>query len=151
MPEPFLVLVDRYIPSKWRPRVIGRELTQMMDHMGIVPHPDPIHGPIHWRRGWYNDTLHAEVRRITLPAPAAGDWHKDGDTTPGSKMDCAIVVWANRAPTEFEWAGQVYQPKPFQVVISRNLLCPHRRPSDAPSRRWFYRQRVKVPTHLAIP
>jgi len=148
---PYIVLKDKYLPSEWRARVIGRELTELTAKAGLKPHVDPAHGPIHWKRGWYSDALHAEVRRTTIAAPAASDWHYDGDTTPGSKPDCALVVWTNRTPTELKWEGHTYQPPPFSVVLFRNRGPLHRRPTNAPARRWMFRQRVQVPKGMNLP
>jgi hypothetical protein len=36
-------------------------------------------------------------------------------------------------------------------VIVRNLACKHRRPADAPGRRWLFRQRVEVPKNIKLP
>src|SRR5436190_2757685 len=138
--KPYVVL-GRYVPSVWNSKVIGRELTALTAAAGYKPHSDPAHGPIHWKRGWYSEEKHAEVRRITLPAPSAGDWHYDGDTTEGSKPACQIVTWANRAPTEILYEGTVYQPLPFEVVVFANMKVRHRRPANAPERRWMFRQR----------
>lgn len=66
-------------------------------------------------------------------------------------MNHAEVLWANKTPTEFQYQGKIYQPKPFEVVLVKNLSCYHRRPKDAPGRRWIFRQRVEVPKHIDLP
>lgn len=150
MPKPYVVLKERYIPKRWRAWRIGRDLTTLTEELGLVPLDDPIHGPQVFR-AWCDEDLHAECGWVTYRGGPAEDWHYEGDTTPGAKTDSALVVWANRTPTEFKYDGEIYQPKPFQVVIGRNLGCLHRRPGNAPKRRWFFRQRVEIPTHIKLP
>src|SRR5438552_18641216 len=94
-----MVVLERYKPGRYHAETIGQELLSITRKHGLIPHYDPAHGPIHWRRGWWSEQDHAEVRRVTISAPSAGDWHKDGDTTAGARMDCAIVTWASVAPT----------------------------------------------------
>lgn len=154
MNPPFLVL-GFYIPrnsNDWKAWRIGRALIRMTREWGLVPHHDPVHGPL--TVSWYDRALHAEVRKRTLKSETAKrgtQWHQDGDLDPGSLMDCALVTWSNVEPTEFQWNGHVFQPKPFEVVISRNLCGYHRRPPTAPRERWLFRQRVQVPQHLNLP
>lgn len=105
---------------------------------------------------WADWDLHAEVRRFAQPSGQGHSWHKDGDleARPSEVMDHAAVLWAEITPTEFKHNGKVYQPKPGEIVIARNLACPHRCPPEAPAppkRRWFFRQRVEVPEHLGLP
>ena len=150
MPRPYLVLEAHYCPKTWRAWRIGRDLTRLSNERGLVPLHDPIHGPQTFR-AWCNEGLHAEASWVTYSNGQGEDWHQDGDTSPGSHMDNAMVLWANRTPTEFRFKGRIYQPKPFQVILVKNLTCMHRRPSNAPQRRWTFRQRVEVPQHLKLP
>jgi len=150
MKYPYVVLCS-YFPGKplkaWR---IGKDLTRITRREGLVPHFDPTHGPEPYA-SWTDVPLHAQVRRRTVQDGPGGEWHQDGDTTPGSRMDNAMVLWANTTHTEFKYNGTVFQPEPFQVVLIRNLGCFHRRPADAPRHRWTFRQRVVVPGHIALP
>lgn len=152
--QPFVVLGE-YHPSKWNTWVIGPELVRFTRDKGLVPHPDPVHGPLHFVEWWSSDKHHAEVRKRTLTSPKAKrgeDWHQDGDLDPGSLMDCALVTWASTHPTEFkDPGGMVFQPRPYEVVVSRNLYGYHRRPHHSPVRRWLFRQRVQVPAHIQLP
>ncbi len=150
MPAPYIVLKQRYLPRPWRAWRIGRDLTRLAREQGLVPLDDPIHGPQTFK-AWCSERLHAECGWVTYKRGQGEDWHQDGDMAPGSQMDHAEVLWANRTPTEFQYEGRVYQPKPFQVILVRNLACMHRRPANAPRRRWLFRQRVEVPQHLELP
>lgn len=141
---PWEVLHERWIPLRWDPKYIGEKLCALTKAAGFVPHVDPAHGPIPLVYSWFSVPLHAEVRQVTAPVPSASCWHQDGDTTPGSKMNCMIVTWANRTPTEFQWKGKIWQPEPFAVVVFRNQGPSHRRPENAPKWRWMFRQRVAV-------
>ena len=149
MSGPFLVLKERYCPKTWRAWQIGRYLTRLTKSLGLIPLDDPVHGPQKFR-AWCDKTLHAEAGWVTYKAGQGEDWHQDGDTKPGSRMNNAMVLWSNRTPTEFRFNGRVYQPEPFQVIIAKNLSCHHRRPDNAPGRRWLFRQRVEVPKHLKL-
>lgn len=105
---------------------------------------------------WSDWSLHAEVRRFAQPNGQGSGWHKDGDMEPNPKevMDHAAVLWSEKVPTQFKYNGTIYQPEPGQIVIARNLGCAHRSPPNTPKppkRRWFFRQRVEVPTHLELP
>jgi len=150
MPKPYIVLKERYIPRRWRAWIIGRDLTRLTRRKGLVPLDDPEHGPQTFR-AWCREDLHAECGWITYKGGQGESWHRDGDLAPGSKMDHAEVLWANRTPTEFQYKGKIYQPKPFEVILVRNLVCFHRRPKNAPKRRFFFRQRVEVPEHIKLP
>ena len=150
MPKHYLVLKARYLPHPWRAWRIGRDLTRLTKKLGLVPLDDHINGPQTFR-AWCDEALHAEAGWITYKGGQGEGWHQDGDLAPGSKMDHAEVLWANRTPTEFQYKGKVYQPKPFQVILVGNLSCHHRRPADAPRRRWLFRQRVEMPKHLELP
>jgi len=139
--KPYKVL-GVYKPTKWRPWKVGRDITAMTNKLGMKPLHDPIHGPQMWAP-WVNEKLHAEVKRRTPKNPKGEDWHQDGDLDPGSKMNHTLVLWASNHPTEFEVNGQVYQPKPYEVVAFNNLDGRHRRPLDAPRVRWMFRQRME--------
>jgi hypothetical protein len=149
MPVPYVILKERYIPRMWNAWRIGRDLTRLTQELGFIPLNDPEHGPQAFR-AWCSKKLHAECGWVTYKGNQGEDWHQDGDLAAGSKMDNAMVLWANRTPTEFRFGGTIYQPKPFQVIIVKNLSCHHRRPADAPKRRWLFRQRVEVPKHLDL-
>lgn len=150
MPAPYLVLKQRFVPKRWRAWYIGRRLTEITEELGLIPLDDPIHGPQTFR-AWCDESLHAECGWHTYKGGAGEDWHYEGDTTEGAKTDSALVVWASKTPTEFQYKNKIYQPKPFQLVIGRNLGCLHRRPGNAPDRRWFFRQRVEIPTFIQLP
>ena len=158
---PYKVLCT-YKPSRWRASVVGRELTQITAELGLTPHVDPAHGPLPLTgRNWVSVPLHAEVRRRTFKTNMAEGPHFDGDTTPGSKPDCALVLWASNNATELKWRnylgndcfidGKIYQPKPYELVIFHNLHCLHWRPKGVPRVRWIFRQRVAVPKHMELP
>ena len=148
--KPYVVLEERYVPRRWRAWYIGRALTRLTRGQGLIPLNDPVHGPQNFR-AWVSQELHAECGWVTYKGNQGEDWHQDGDLKPGSKMDNAMVLWANRTPTEFQYQGKIYQPKPFEVVLVRNLSCKHRRPANAPERRWIFRQRVEVPKNFDLP
>ena len=143
---PYKVLAEYRIKT-WDAEKIGYDLCKITWEAGLAPHIDPLHGPLDGA-AWYSIPLHAEVRNYTFSTKQAEDWHQDGDTTPGAKMDCALVTWATSKPTEFEYKGQIYQAKPFEVVAVRNLVVKHRRPKDCAKYRWLFRQRVAVPEFL---
>jgi hypothetical protein len=162
--KPYLVL-GHFVPTVWDAQRIARSLCWITHKAGLTPHVDPAHGPL-TKVPWYSVPLHAEVRRRSFRTKMAEGWHYDGDTTLGSRPDCAIVLWASNNPTEIRrridpcvespgWtadgATSVYQPKPYEVVIFRNLRCLHRRPEGVPLIRWVFRQRVAVPQHLELP
>lgn len=149
MPEPFVVLTT-YRPEIWNPRKVGLDLCAITRGNDLKPHPDPIHGPL-TTVPWYSDRLHAEVRRRTFKTKQAEGWHYDGDTTPGANPNCAMVLWASNTPTEILYKGEIYVPKPYDVVLFKNLSVQHRRPLDCPRVRWVFRQRVAVPTHIQLP
>lgn len=148
--KPYIVLQDRFIPKRWRAWYIGRRLTDLTKRKGLIPLKDPAHGPQTFR-AWHSIDLHAECGWVTYKGNQGEDWHQDGDLKEGARMNNAMVLWANRTPTEFQYNGEIYQPKPFQVILVRNLSCHHRRPSNAPKRRWIFRQRVEVPIHIELP
>jgi len=134
----------------WKAWRVGKHLTKLTASKGLIPHVDPLHGPLHGV-SWFSEELHAEVRKRSFKTKMAEGWHYDGDTTPGSKPDCAIVVWASTMPTEIMYQGHIFQPKPWEVAIFRNMAVTHRRPGGVPRTRWVFRQRVKVPSHLELP
>lgn len=148
MEQPFLVL-DRYKPSRWKAWKVGEDLTTITRNHGLIPHVDPEHGPL-LTVPWVSVKLHAEVRRRTFKTKQAEDWHYDGDTTPGSKPDCCLVLWATNTPTEIMYKNQIYVPKPYDVIIFKNMSVKHRRPENCPRIRWVFRQRVAVPSHLNL-
>lgn len=147
--KPYKVIGIYYPPflKCWK---IGFDLTKLTKALGYTPLNDPKHPAQDWAP-WSDLPLHAEVKNFTPYAPDGKVWHQDGDTTPGSRMDCSIILWCNDTPTEFKGtsilaqtlAGVIYQPKPFEVVIFNNLDCYHRQPPTAPDRRYIFRQRVE--------
>lgn len=139
-----------YHPKRWRAWRVGRDLTDITRELGLIPHYDPVHGPNKLTKSWYSDELHAEVHKVTSATEQAEGWHYDGDTTPGSKPDCALVLWSTATPTEFKAHNyaKIWQPESLQIVIVRNLSCLHRRPANCPHDRWLFRQRVQVPSYL---
>ena len=137
MLRPYVVLCT-YHPPLWKKWKIHKDLTGITRRLGFAPLPG---------RSWKlvgQRGLHAEVRKRTVHGSQATDWHQDGDMDSDVKMDHGIVTWANVAPTEFKVGDTIYQPKPFEVVLARNLECYHRRPPNAPRDRWLFRQRVKL-------
>ena len=152
MSKPYIVL-GTYKPPRYRAGIIGAALTAITEEIGLVPHIDPAHGPQETSI-WCDTALHAEVRRFAQHSMGSG-WHQDGDLADGSAMDHAAVLWANKTPTEFKTDdGQICRPKPFEVVLVRNLNGHHRSPPDAPQkpkRRWFFRQRVEIPKEMNLP
>ena len=142
MSTPFKVL-GMYHPNVWSARRIGKELVEFSKNQGFVPHQDSVHGPI-TTASWCNVFQHAEVRRTTSYGKGGDDWHQDGDTTPGSRMNCGMILWSNTTPTQFKVGETIYQPKPFEVVFAENKGSFHRRDPSAPARRWLFRQRVKI-------
>lgn len=159
--KPYLSL-GKYMPSRWRASVVGRELSDLMAKLGLQPHIDRVHGPLRLTgRNWSSEILHAEVRRRTFSTKQAESFHYDGDLEPGANPNCAIVLWASNNPTEIKWRDyyggahpaelKIYQPKSYEVVIFHNMHCLHRRPAGVPRIRWVFRQRVSLPTNMELP
>jgi len=146
---PYIVL-GTYKPTIWKSWKVGRELTEFTRKQGLIPHDDPKHGPL-TTVPWFSMKLHAEVRRRTFNTKQAEGWHYDGDTTPGSKPDCCLVLWASNTPTEIQYQGKIYTPKPYEIIIFKNMSVRHRRPEDCPKVRWMFRQRVEIPKHMELP
>lgn len=137
--RPYTVLAT-YKPKIWSAKQVGRDLVAITKKHGLVPFP---HKDSRYEKApWSNSNLHAHVRRRTLRKPDGSQWHQDGDFG-HIPMDHSIVMWASNTPTEFRVGTTVYQPKPYEVVLFRNLKCYHRRPPEAPRIRWVFRQRVK--------
>lgn len=152
MKSPFIV-IGYFKPRRYRASLIGKALTRITSRLGLVPLDDAAHGP-QVTSLWCDEALHAEVRRFAQPSGQGKAWHHDGDLADGSKMDHAAVLWAAVKPTEFKLGDKIYRPKPFEVVIARNMGCLHRSPPDTPAppdRRWFFRQRVEVPVDMELP
>jgi hypothetical protein len=147
---PYVVLT-RYKPSKRRCKIIGRELTAITKKLGLRPFKnDEIkRNP---KAGWFNYDLHAEVRMTAVAGSEAEGFHQDGDTSVShDEMNFAMVVWSNKTPTQIQYKGKIYQPKPFEVVLFKNLSAYHRRPMNCPNHRFLFRQRCVVPTHIQLP
>lgn len=132
-----------YKPPVWKAWKIGRDLTKFTYSLGLEPLRDKNHKR-NYGAAWNNNTLHAEVRKTAVEGSEGTQWHQDGDTSPGANMDCGLVLWSNRMPTQFRHEDKIYQPKPYEVVLVSNLACQHRRPPEAVGRRWSFRQRVNV-------
>ena len=151
-PECPFLLMGTYKPKRYRGSLIGEYLTKFTERLGLVPLVDGVHGP-QVTSIWCNEKLHAEVRRFAQHSQGSS-WHQDGDLAPGSNMDHAAVLWAAVTPTEYNVGKEIFRPEPFEIVIARNLGCVHRSPPDAPhppERRWFFRQRVELPTDIELP
>ena len=151
--KPYMMLTTYHLPTPLRCWKVGEELTKFTKWFGLKPLHDPLHPAQDWAP-WSHKTLHAEVKRRTPKNPGGSAWHYDGDTTPGSKVDCAIVLWSEHTPTEFRRNGsdKVYTPQPFEVVIFHNRHCTHRRPPGLEGkRRFIFRQRVEIPTEFPLP
>jgi hypothetical protein len=153
--KPYLVLAI-YRPSRWRASTVGQELTAITQELGLQPHQDSSHGPLHLTgRNWVSFLLHAEVRRRTFATKQAEGWHWDSDLDPNGNPNCAIVTWASNNGTQIKWRGEekIYQPSPYEVVVFNNSKCVHRRPPNCPRVRWLFRQRICLDSakHLELP
>src|SRR5258705_2683345 len=144
--KPYLVL-ETYHPPMWKAWKVGHDLTDITRNRGLIPHVDPAHGPL-LNVPWVSEELHAEVRRRTFKTKQAEDWHFDGDTSPGSKPECCLVLWATNNPTEIQYQGKIYVPEQYELIIFKNMSVRHRRPAHCPRIRWVYRQRVEIPKHI---
>jgi hypothetical protein len=149
MGKPYAVLTTYHPPKlpgkdglvRYRGYRIGKDLVALVESLGLKPFPVGKH-KTHPGAAWSNAERHAEVRKTAVSDSEGTQWHQDGDTT-GADMNCGLVLWSDTHPTQFKTPdGKVYQPKPFEVVAVRNLSCHHRRPNDAPSQRWSFRQRI---------
>lgn len=129
-----------YKPSIWKSWVVGRDLVALTRRLGLVPFPST--DTRYESAPWSSRVDHAHVRRKTLRKQDGAQWHQDGDYG-HLPMDHGLVFWSNKTPTEFKVGGLVYQPRPFEVVLFRNLEGMHRRPPEAERRRWLFRQRVR--------
>ena len=152
--KPFKVLETYHWGKKGRyASKIGVDLCTFTESLGLVPFKnDEIQR--NEKAAWSDYKLHAEVRMTAKPGSEGTSWHQDGDTSTNN-MDCALVLWTNRDPTQFKFKGitiiggkEIYTPEPFQIVIARNLAAYHRRPPNVSGRRWLFRQRVEVPDWL---
>ena len=159
MKPPYLVLRNYHPPylppdkwnteGGWRCWKIGEDLTAFTQSLGLKPLHDPLHKAQDWTP-WSSERLHAEVHKWHPGTHVAEGFHQDGDMIPGCEMNFASVIWSNKTPTEFQYHGQIFQPKPLEVVIFRNLACYHRRPANAPEARFFFHQCVQLPTHMEL-
>lgn len=154
MVKPFKVITT----YKWGPKgrycsKIGEDLLEITRELKLVPFDnDEIQR--NEKAAWFDYKNHAEVRMTAEEGSQGTGWHQDGDTST-SNMDCALVLWTNRDPTEFKFKGitpsPISTPKPFELVIARNLSAYHRRPPNANGgkpTRFIFRQRVEVPSWL---
>lgn len=130
-----------YKPTEWKAWKIGRDLTNLTRKFGLVPFP--YKDTRYTKAAWFDSKLHAHVRRRTLHKPDGAQWHQDGDFG-HIPMKHRLVMWASNTPTELKVNGIVYQPKPYEVILFDNLSCFHRRPPNAPRKRWVFRQRVEM-------
>lgn len=140
------IVLAIFKPSRWRASIIGPELCAITRELGLAPHHSPQMLKILERCSWKDYGQHASVVRFAVPEYEGSEWHQDGDHAPGADMDCSIVVWASRDPTQIRYDGVIYQPEPYELVIFDNLRCYHRRPPDVSGRRWLFRQRVRRAT-----
>jgi hypothetical protein len=127
---------------------IGKFLTEITSGLNLVPFKNK-EIKRNKKAAWSDYKLHAEVRKTAVKNSEATSFHQDGDTST-KDMDFAMVVWADRDPTEFKLGEKVYQPKPFELVLARNLGCYHRRP-NIEGKRLFFRQRVELPKDINLP
>ena len=136
------IVIARYIPTRWRLWKVGRDLCEITRLFGLIPLPLGMHR-LH-KAKWVRASLHADIlRRAPVHDTIDLDWHRDGDIT-GANMNCGIVLWSNICPTQIKQAnGEIVQPQPFEVVLFNNLDVVHRRPPNAPQKRWLFRQRVQ--------
>ena len=134
----------------WRCWKIGEDLTALTRRLGLEPLYDPLHIAQDWTP-WSSQRLHAEVHKWHPGTHIAEGFHQDGDQIAGCIMDYSSVLWASSHPTEFHYKGKVYQPKPFEVVLFKNLSCYHRRPPNTPEQRFFFHQAVENPRHISLP
>ena len=144
-------LLRTYVPSVQRAYRVGRDLTAFTYECGLKPLPNPHLIRQNTGAAWYNAALHAEARLTAVPHSEGTGWHQDGDMSPGCNMNHALVVWADRDPTQLSYNGKVYQLIPNEVVIFRNLICLHRRPPLTKGFRMSFRQRVEVPEWFGLP
>ena len=129
------------IESEWRAWKIGRDLTRITADLGFTPFPN-FSIKQNKKAAWYREELHAEVRKTAKAGSEGTSWHVDGDTSPNAPYDCGIVLWANTHPTIVKTNGVYFEAEPFTVIWINNLSVLHRRPPDAPEKRWSFRQRV---------
>ena len=158
--KPYIVLAEYHptiLPADkwnstagWRAWKVGEDLTALTRQIGLTPLHDPLHGAQTWTP-WQSIKLHAEVHKWHPGTHIAEGWHQDGDQTSGANMNHASVVWASNNPTQFMVKDKVYQPKPFEVVLFKNLSCYHRRPPGTPEERFFFHQVVEIPKYMEIP
>ena len=144
------IVIARYIPTRWRLWKVGRDLCEITRLFGLIPLPLGMHR-LH-KAKWVRASLHADIlRRAPVHDTIDLDWHRDGDIT-GANMNCGIVLWSNICPTQIRPCsngsephvlGEIVQPQPFEVVLFNNLDVVHRRPPNAPQKRWLFRQRVQ--------
>ena|SRR5438128_8096774 len=120
---------------------IGKDLTNITKELGFIPFKnDEIkRNP---KAAWFDYDLHAEVRKTAVRGSEAVSYHADGDNSTND-MNFTMIVWANKDPTEFKLENQIFQPKPFELVMAWNLGCYHRRPPRVNGHRLFFRQRIK--------
>ena len=144
--KPYIVL-GTYDPSQWRASIIGQELVAFTKKKGFVPHySPPMLKKQEWAT-WSSKMYHASVVRWAVPTYEGVNWHQDGDNVPGANINCGLVLWANRDPTEIKFSGdsKIYTPQPFEVVAFDNVFCYHRRNPYLEGKRWLFRQRVAMP------
>lgn len=128
---------------------IGNDLTAITKQNGLTPlKNDEIQR--NKRPIWSNYNAHAEVRVTAVAGSQGEQYHQDGDLN-NTNMNFGMCVWASKTPTEIKVGNKIFQPQPYQLVLFKNLSCYHRRPSGIKGRRFFFRQRVKVPNHIELP
>ena len=137
-------VIGWYHPKRWRASIIGLDLCEITEAAGLVPHYSPPMLKIIEKSSWKDYALHANVVRFAHPEYEGSSWHQDGDHAPGANMDCRLVLWSSRNPTEIRCKNAVWTPSPWEVVVFSNLACYHRRPPGVEGKRWLFRQRVKA-------
>lgn len=142
MTRPYEVL-GFYKPTRWSAWRVGNYLIDLTRDNGLIPNRDPKHRH-QYTAPWHSKLYCAYVRKRTVTNPRATSWHQDGDLVAGSLMDDTLVLWASNTPTEIkDKDGKVWIPKPYEIVMFKNLDVFHRRPQECPRVRWLFRQRVQ--------
>ena len=147
MVKPYTVIGEwRWGPKGRYATNIGESLTAITRELGYVPFAnDEIKR--NEKAAWFDYNQHAEVRMTAELHSEGTGWHQDGDTST-KDMNCALVLWANRDPTQFKFRGIspeiIWQPEPFEIVIANNLYAYHRRPPGVSGKRFIFRHRVTI-------
>lgn len=143
-----MIVIGEYKPTSTKAWRVGRDLVKITRAFGLVPHVSPPMLKILEKCSWKDQEKHASVVRYARPEYEGSGWHQDGDHAPGADMNCFLVVWADRDPTEIRYVNQarVFRPEPYQLVLFHNLTAYHRRPPGVSGKRMMFRQRVQWPS-----